>query len=399
MSQATAYQTILSDTIHDFIEQKRLTVEQIFTQVVEAIMQSERDVFLSTQSNNKGNGYYERFINSFQGKLQLHIPRDRQGHFHPLLLEILKQDNQRMQDLALSLYSHGVSHRGVRDIFQSIFQTSISPTRLSQLVKAFEPHRMAWQSRRLDDSYHVIVIDAIHHAVRRGTVEREAMYVVMGLRKDFTREILGIYQLPHETAIGWEEVFIDLTNRGIERVGLVLCDELSGIESAIEKQLPHRHIQCCLVHKIRRLLLRARQSHKAQLSQDWRYVLGLEDTMYTKEQFVERLMTFIDRWKTHYPGIVRQLPETKWRYYSAYLHYPFAVRRMIYTTNWIERFNKEIRKVTKHVNSFPNPDSALNLVFMLVNKMEDSTYAKPITSFYPYQDSMDLILNQQTQDC
>ena len=157
--------------------------------------------------------------------------------------------------------------------------------------------------------------------------------------------------------------------------------------------------QCCLVHKIRRLLLRARQSHKAQLSQDWRYVLGLEDTMYTKEQFVERLMTFIDRWKTHYPGIVRQLPETKWRYYSAYLHYPFAVRRMIYTTNWIERFNKEIRKVTKHVNSFPNPDSALNLVFMLVNKMEDSTYAKPITSFYPYQDSMDLILYQQTQDC
>ena len=397
MSQHVSYQTLLAETMNEFIVHKKLSVEQIMTQVMESIMQAEREVFLNEADYNKANGYYQRFINSFQGKLLLHIPRDRQGHFQPMLLEILKQDATRLHELALALYSQGVSHRGACEIFQSIFKTSMSPSRISQLVKTFEPKRLAWQSRRLDKSYHVLLIDAVHQSIRRGTVAKEAIYIVMGLKMDFTREILGIYQLPHETAEGWAMVFDDLKQRGLARVGLVLTDELSGIENAIEAKLPHQHLQYCLVHKVRRLLLRARQSDKAAMASDWRDVLGLDEPEHTPTRFVHRLEQFIQTWKTRYPGLVRQLPEHKWRYYSAFLQYPFATRRMLYTTNWIERFNKEIRKVTKHVNSFPNTDSSMNLVFMVVNKMEGSTYAKPITSFYPYQEQLEVILNEQTQ--
>lgn len=393
MSQMISYQNLLSETITDFVINKKLSVEAIMTQVFESIMQAEREVFLQEAPDNKGNGYYSRFINHFQGKLALHIPRDRQGHFHPLMLEVLHQDSARMQDLALALYSQGVSHRGVKSIFSSIFQTKISPSKVSQLVKAFEPHRMRWQTRPLEERYPVILVDALHQSVRRGSVAKEALYIVMGLKADFTREILGIYQLPQETAAGWSEVFKDLTNRGVQAVGLVLCDELSGIEQAIEKDLPHVHLQLCLVHKIRRLLLRVRHQDKAALVSDWRAVLRMEDSGHTPEQFHEKLSELIQKWQKKYPSIKNQLPESKWHYYSAYLHYPLGVRRMLYTTNWIERFNKEIRKVTRHVNSFPNADAALNLVFMVAKQMEEKTYAKPITSFYPYRQTLEEIFN------
>ena len=398
MSQNAVYQKMLSETIHSFILNKKLTTEQIMIEVFQSIMQAEREVFLNEANDNKGNGYYQRFIQSFQGKLLLHIPRDRQGVFHPLLLEILKQDTERMQALALMLYRQGVSHRGVSDVFQSIFKTSMSPARLSQLVKAFEPHRIAWQNRPLEQTYPVLIIDAIHHSVRRGTVAKEAVYLVMGLKQDMTREILGLYLVPQETAEGWESVFMDLKQRGLERVGMVLCDELSGVEAAIERTLPHRFIQCCLVHKIRRLLGKARHAHKRAMAEDWRTVLSLDDPLLTPEAFEARLIVFIEKWASVYPHLRRQLPEEKWRYYSAYCHYPVGIRRMLYTTNWIERFNKEVRKVTRHVNSFPTPDSALNLVFMVIKTIEESTYSKPITSFYPYRTFIEETITGQTQN-
>ena len=398
MSQPLSYQSLLGETIHDLVTQKKLGIEQIMTQVMESIMQAERELFLQTADANKGNGYYSRLVKTFQGQLQLRVPRDRQGFFRPLMLEVLQQDNERLEQLALSLYSQGVSHRGVKAIFSEIFQTAISPGKLSQLVKAFEPHRQAWCQRKLASHYHAVLIDAVHQPIRRDTVACEALYVVVGLTPDFTREILGFYQLPQETAAGWETVFADLTARGLTCAGLVLSDELSGIEQAVATGLPHHHHQLCLLHKIRNLMLRVRHSVKGELANDWQHVLGLDDPMHTAEVFKQRLSAFIDKWSTHYPRIRRQLPEEKWSYYAAYLAYPFSVRRMLYTTNWIERLNKEIRKVIRHVNSFPNAEAALNLVFMATRQIEEQTYSKPITSFYPYQDLMNQILyREQTQ--
>lgn len=266
MPSTISYQELLADTIKDFVIHKKLTIEEIMTQVIESIMLAEREVFLAQASDNKGNGYYPRFMNTFQGKFHLQVPRDRQGVFQPLLLELIKQDSERMHDLALALYSQGVSHRGVKTIFEDIFHTQMSPSKVSQLVKAFEPHRLAWQARELDTAYHAVLIDALHQPIRRETVACEAMYLVMGLKHDFTREILGIYQLPQESASGWKTVFADLTARGIQHVGLLLSDELSGIEEAAASSFPHRHHQLCGVHKVRALLTRARHQDKVQVA-------------------------------------------------------------------------------------------------------------------------------------
>jgi len=175
---------------------------------------------------------------------------------------------------------------------------------------------------------------------------------------------------------------------------LVLCDELSGIETAIENHLPHRYLQLCWVHKLRNLRATVRHKDKPLLVAECQALLNIDEANYTPTQCRNQLAQFIQRWVKKYPSFKTQLPEQKWKYFVNFLRYPVQVRRMLYTTNWIERLNKEIRKTTRHVNSFPNPDAALNLIFMVTTQMEERTYRIPVTSFYPHKQHMDDILHR-----
>jgi len=139
-----AYQEFLDETIKNLHQGQRLDVQTILCQVFESLMELERTVFLHESPENKGNGFYSRFINHLQGRFEITIPRDRRGQFYPLTLEIIKQDSARMDQLALSLYSQGVSHRGVSPIFKDLFSSHYRPGKLSQWIKAFEPLRLSW---------------------------------------------------------------------------------------------------------------------------------------------------------------------------------------------------------------------------------------------------------------
>ena len=208
-----AYQEFLDETIKNLHQGQRLDVQTILCQVFESLMESQRTVFLHESPENKGNGFYSRFINHLQGRFEIKIPRDQCSQFYPLTLEIIKQDSARMDQLALSLYSQGVSHHGVSLIFKDLFSSHYSSGKLSQWVKAFESLRLSWQRRVLSSHYHVILIDALYHSVRRDDVAQEATYIVMGLKEDYSREILGLYHLPRESAEGWKQVFRDLKQR------------------------------------------------------------------------------------------------------------------------------------------------------------------------------------------
>ena len=194
--------------------------------------------------------------------------------------------------------------------------------------------------------------------------------------------------------LGWSEVLIDLKERGIEHVGLVLCDKLKSIENSVQEVFPSAHLQFCLLHKLRNITRHARHSVKGELTVDFQKVFALEDEKDTYEQLEKRMEAFLTKWGKLYPKIKGKLPREKWQLYASYLNYPVTVRRMLYTTNWIERFNKEVRKVTKHVNSFPNEDSMLNLLFFICQKM-NKTYQRPVSTFMPVKHRMEEILMQK----
>ena len=391
---------LLENTIKAIIKKdKQLNISDIAVDVLEILMKLERDNYLINNPNpsNKANGFYTRFINSLSYRILLRVPRDRLGSFYPFLLEVAKKEKLQLDEFALRLYARGLSQRDIADTLKELYGLKYSASNISKLVKELEPYRKRWQSRRLEKDYHVVMIDAMYVSVRREGVEKEAVYFVIGLNREFKREIIGLYSLPRESVDGWDEVFQDLSKRGMERIGLVLCDELSGIKKAIYNNYPSSRIQHCLVHKMRQLKNGVRSSKKLELISDFKEVFDIERENDSREELEERLESFIEKWSKSYPSMRGKIRKENVENYSNYLCYPILVRRMLYTTNWIERLNKEMRKVIRHVNSFPNEASMLNLLYMVGQKMEEKVYCYPITSFYSVREVMEKILTPQTQ--
>jgi len=380
---------LLKQILKDSASQEKC-FSKVITDVIELLMELERELYFEENPNplNKGNGFYERMLRSVNSNLTVRVPRDRLGFFKPYLLEIMKNEAAKVERLALMLYSRGLSQRDASTILKEVLGVHMSPSKISQLVKKFEPYRLEWQNRKLHSEYLAVQIDATYFDVRRDSkVENEAVCTVIGLNKDFTREVIGIYAVPIESSSSWCEMLSDLRDRGLKHIGMVICDELSGIENAILSNFPKSYIQFCLVHKLRQLTNKVRSNAKQELIQDFKTVFDINRENDSQQQLQQRLILFINKWGQSYPTIKRSFPTQKWTHYSSYLILPIGARKMLYTTNWIERLNKEIKKVTRHVNSFPNENSMLNLVFMVCQKM-NNTYQHPITAFYPIKDKI-----------
>lgn len=396
------HKTFLSKTIKTWIEEQNSedTTKTILQTTLEAIMEYERDAFFADkQKENKKNGYYNRMAKMISGIFEIKIPRDRMGIFKPLILEIVKKDNEKLNELAFSLYSKGLATRDINKVLEETYSFKTSPQYISNITKSMQKAREKWMKRKLDGEYYVIYIDAIHLPLRRNTVENEAIYIVMGLNKELKREILGIYSIPQESASGWREVLEDLKKRGLKDTTLFVADGLKALEASISDVFPKSRFQKCVTHLKRNVLKKARSKDKEEISKDLYDVfdMNLANDTYTKA--LKRIDLFIEKWNKRYPSIKRMFSEEIKKYYFTYLDFPFEIRRMIYTTNWIERLNKHIRKTLKNRNSMPNEDSALNLIWSSAMDMEENTYVYPITAFSSSKVELEEMLStgEQTQ--
>lgn len=392
----------LEKNINDILfYEKENAIENIVKVFFETFLKVERKEFLEKHNKkngvqqNKGNGYYQRFIMCINKYLRLKIPRDRLGIFKPIFLDAIKGKDKEMADLAFKLYTKGLTTRDIEEVFNEVFDKPLSPSSISNITKEFETVRKNWQERPIDEEYYFIYIDAIHVAVRRDTVEKEAFYVVLGLKKDLTREVLGVYNIPVESSKGWEEILKDLKNRGLKRVLLFIADGLKGLENVINKEFPKSDFQKCLLHKVRNLMIKVRSKDKKEIANDFFDVFKLEDPNYTSGDGKANLNKFITKWGEKYYSISNLFKDEHLNNYFAYLKYPYLIHRLIYTTNWIERLFKGIRRTEKIRNSFPNPDSALNLICSYLIDFEKRVYKYPIASLGKYRD----ILDDKFLDC
>lgn len=388
------YKLFLEKTITDWVSQEKdnldLVSQNIVQTALEALLKAERKEFLRNNNNleNKGNGYYSRLAKMLSGVIELKVPRDRLGLFKPLILEVIKKDKENIDNLAFSLYSKGLSNRDINDVLKETYNLTSSPQYISNITSSFIELRKSWQERRLTDSYYAIYIDAIHLNIRRDTVLNESVYVVMGLKTDLSREILGIYSIPQESASGWQEVLNDIKKRGVKEVLLFVADGLKALETSIYNVYPGSYFQKCVVHLKRNILNKVRAKDKDEIALDLKEVFKIEKEDDTLNEALVRLNSFINKWKIKYPYLKRSFNENIMDYYFTYLKFPYITRRMIYTTNWIERLNKEIRKVVKNKNSFPNEDSALTLIWSKVIEVERRTYSKKVTVLCPAKEDL-----------
>ena len=390
--------TYLSASIEKNIEEllnyrKTDAIDYFVKLLFETIMKLERKIFLNDMANktgepNKGNGYYRRLVRALNRYVQVEIPRDRLSLFKPAFLNVIKEQDDHLLDLGFKLYTKGLTTRDIEDVFGEIYGKKLSRTSISWVTKEFQAERELWQSRKLEEEYYVVYIDALQVGVRRVTVEKEAFYVLIGLRKDLRRDILGIYNIPQETSEGWEEVFRDLKQRGLKRVLLMVSDQLSGIADVISQEFPLTEHQLCIFHKKGNVLRKLRRSDKAEVMDDLKEVFKLEEKDYTDKEAYEKLNEFLGKWGKKYPSLLNQFKPEDYRHYFAYLKMPASIHRMIYTTNWIERLNKSFRRTLRMRNALPSVDSALNLMCAYAIDYENRVYSYPVTAFMPAQEEL-----------
>lgn len=381
----------LRNTIINLIQNKEEDLEKISVQilktVLETLLQIERNHFMnSNELNNKKNGYYLRLAKTLSGVFEIKVPRDRLGLFKPLILEVAKKEKQNLDQLAFELYSKGMSDRDINNVLEKVYGLNSSPQYVSNITKKYLEVRKRWQEKKLDKQYIAVYIDATHMNIRRSnSVDNEAIYIVLGIKEDLRREVLGIYSIPEESAYGWKEVLSDLKQRGMEKTMLFISDNLKGIDNAILEIYPRSKIQKCIVHFKRNVWHKVKIKDRKGIMDDLKKVFDLDDKSDNKEKALKRMNQFLLKWKKAYPSLARMNISEN---HFTYLDFPFELRRIIYTTNMIERLNKEVKKVVKNKNSFPNPESALSLIWMKIMDVEERVYKYPIIKLYPIKDKL-----------
>lgn len=363
---------------------KELTMEQFVVKNLETLFGLEREEYLETATNDKGNGYYSRSLQSLlKNGIQIHVPRTREGGFAPLAIQLFKMNQDQVNELVLTLYKKGMTTRDISDVMTDFFGDSVSHTTVANLAEQFHGIRIAWEQSPLDTTYHAIFCDCIFITVRRDdSYEKEAVYVAYGVTAQNTRELLALEISPTESTTVWKSIFTSLTTRGVQNVSLVIADGITGMEDVVMEAWRKTKLQKCVVHKMRNVLNDIRPKEKAQVATDLKHVFDNFDADATKEKAYAKVEAFIATWEKKYPTITKHFNRKTLEYYFTYLDYPPEVRHMIYTTNSIENLNKHIRKGTKNKLSFESPQRLLDYVFVIIKEFEHKNWSRfPVHQF------------------
>jgi len=356
-------------------------LHDVMEMVLNAMMYSEREAFLSGAKSNKGNGYRPLSALGHGHQLELQVPRDRLSQFTPKILAIFREQESYLKEVSFKLYSKGLTTRDISSVMDTIYGGHYSKSKISDISTSFYDQMQAWRNRELDSHYLALYIDGLHVKLKRGNkYETECFYIILGLREDCKREVISIVNFPVESANSWEIIFDQIKARGIETVGIIISDALSGIDKSIAKKFSCPH-QKCILHLQRNLLSYVRMSDKKEVANDFREVLSAADPHHNKAIAVSKFKEFKEKWREKYRSFGQYLDNLDIYPYLTFLDYDVRIRRMLYTTNWIERFNKSARRTLKIRGALPSEEAVLSLITSVAKEQTEGHYSYPIYNF------------------
>ena len=243
---------------------------------------------------------------------------------------------------------------------KDLYGIEMSDSTISRITDKVLPLVKDWQSRPLEALYAVVFMDAIHFHVRsEGRIIKKAVYIAIGITIDGFREVLGMWIGENESAKFWVSVMNDMKNRGVDDILIACVDGLTGFPNAIAAVYPKTELQQCIIHQIRNTTKFVSYKDIKPLMTDLKKVY----TAPKEETALLELELFEEKWKQKYPKIAISW-KTNWANLSTYFKYPQEVRTLIYTTNLIESFNRQMRKVTKSKSVFPTDDSLTKMLYL-----------------------------------
>ena len=347
-------QSLFKETIAEFME-KGLDAE------LEGELGYSKYDYRNKETNNSRNGHSSKTLRTSFGEVEVSVPRDRKSEFEPQLLKKNQTSiSQDIEEKILSMYAKGMTTGDIEAHIRDIYGIEVSDSTVSRITDKILPVAKEWQQRPLESIYAVVFLDAIHYHVRsEGQVVKKAVYIAIGINLDGRKSVLGMWVGENESAKFWATVLNGLRNRGVEDIFIACTDNLTGFSAAIEAVFPQTEVQNCIIHQLRNSSKYVSYKDLKALMADLKAVYSAVD----EQAALSALEVFSEHWDKKYPKISQSWRDN-WANLSTYFKYPQEVRRLIYTTNAIEGFNRQLRKVTKSKSVFPTDDSLLKMLYL-----------------------------------
>ena len=345
------------------LEGKDGVLAPLIKRLVEASLNGEMDGHLSEEKQgNRRNGKMSKQVKTAFGNVEIATPRDRDGSFEPKLIAKRQTTlGDALDHKIISLYSHGMSYNDIIKHLEDLYGLSVSAGTLSAITDKVVEEVKAWQNRPLESVYPFVWLDAIHFKVKEdGSIKTKAVYCLIGINREGVKDLLGLYISENEGARFWMQVLADIQNRGVKDIIIACIDNLKGFAEAIEAIFPKTEVQLCVIHQIR-------NSTKFVAYKDIKAVMESLKEVYqapTKEQGETGLALLDEQWGKKYPSMIKSW-RNNWERLSNYFKYPKEIRKIIYTTNIIESFHSQLRKVTKSKRVFSSDMSLFKLLYLV----------------------------------
>lgn len=348
-------------------------MQRLFGNIIQQFLEAEMEEHLGrekyerddSENKNYRNGYSPKNIKTSFGEVDVDVPRDRKAEFEPRIVKKYETVCNELDKKVIGLYARGMSVDDIKSEIDELYGVDISPTMISKITDKVMDTAIAWQNRSLDPIYPIVYMDAIHFKVREEhKIISKAAYICMALDMKGYKDILGIWIGEQEGAKFWLSVCNDLKNRGVKDIIIACMDGLKGLPEAIRTVFPNVNIQSCIIHQIRNSIKYIASKDSKAFMKDLKAVYKAT----SEEMAVNALQTLESVWGDKY-AIVIQSWNNNWENLSTYFDFPPEIRKIIYTTNALEGFNRQLRKFTKIRTTFPTDDSLRKALYLATEQI------------------------------
>lgn len=390
-------------TIDDVLGKNGL-VQRLVKDVLENILEAEMDEHLGRdkyqrQSNiepgerNYRNGYSQKNLRSSFGDVDLDIPRDRKSEFEPQIVKKYETVCNELDKKIISLYAKGMTTSDIQAEIEDLYGITISPSMVSKITDKVIATATEWQNRMLDKIYPIVYLDAMYFKVRsNGKIVNKAVYICLGYTMEGYKDILGLWVDEAEGAKFWLGICNDLKNRGVKEILIACMDGLKGLPQAIQTVFPSANIQTCIVHQIRNSIKYIASKDKKSFMKDLKEVYKAP----TEELALAQLDKLKETWGNSY-GMVIDSWYNHWNNLSTFFDFSPRIRKMIYTTNALEGFNRQVRKYTKSRTIFPTDESLNKCVYLATMEIMEK-WTQPVPNWGATLAELTLFFTEELKD-
>lgn len=377
-NQKNEAEALFNDALRALKEGKTLegkdgALTPLIKRLIEASLDGEMEAHVSESRPNRRNGRGKKKVKTSYGDVDINTPRDREGTYDPALLpKRVRTLGPSLENKILGLYGLGVSYKDITSHIEEMYGMDLSKAQLTAITDKIWPEIEEWRSRPLDERYAFLWMDALFYKVKQdGQIKSMAAYMVLGMTMEGEKDLLGIYLAETESASFWLQVLSDLEARGVKDIIIACIDNLTGFREAISAIYPKTDVQLCIVHQIRNSIKYIPWNNKREVIKDMKLIYQASNLNEAEQQ----LEAFEDKWGKKYAAMVKSW-KRNWDGLATFYNYDQVIRKIMYTTNSIEGFNRQIRKATKTKGALPS-ERALYKLLYLVSMNVQKHWSKP----------------------